>query len=317
MADTGLGIDENNLNKLFRAFSKIQNKEDLCLNAEGIGLGLLISNKLAHLLSKNEGGIAVSSKIKLGSEFSFKIQDIKNEDEVSISSSRKVSKLPLNLCKLLKMTKEAKEKTNVTSSTYLSNKNVESLNKDSNGYKNDNSFDNNSLEAKFKASSRYNSSKDITIQTENISMMKKRVQKIHEEMNKKRCECPVALIIDDNDFNIIAMKSHLKKLGIKCQSALSGEIALQIIIKMNEHNCCKYFKYIFLDLEMPYKNGLVIYQEICEYYNNIGLLHSRIVLNTGYSKSSEIVKEALRKGIRNILIKPITQMNLVELMDPL
>ena len=68
---------------------------------------------------------------------------------------------------------------------------------------------------------------------------------------------------------------------------------------------------------MPGKNGLTIYKEICDYYINFGLIDSNIIINTGYSRSSDVVKEVLSKGVKNILIKPVTQMNLLEFFDPL
>ena len=123
--DTGLGIEGKNLNKLFHAFSKIQNKEDSLLNDQGIGLGLLISNQLADLLNKSEGGISVSSKLKQGSEFSFHVYDMKSdeEDEVSISS-RRVSNLNSPPCKLIQNINDTiviKENSEQNSSIFFSN----------------------------------------------------------------------------------------------------------------------------------------------------------------------------------------------------
>lgn len=315
VADTGLGIDEKNLNKLFQAFSKIQNKEDFCLNPEGVGLGLLISNKLANLLNKKGGGIAVSSKLKHGSEFSFIICDIKNDDEISVSSSRKVSNLGSSPCKLIKETEKAvaMRETMESSSIAFLSKNTNSLSKEDEGNQIDISK-NIFLEIDSRGSSRKHSQTSKIL--DNVSLIKKRIEKINNKM-RKGCDCPIALIVDDNDFNILSMSAHLKKLGLKCEAALSGEIALEKIFKINSSNCCKYFKYIFLDLEMPIKNGLAIYKEITDYYKSVGVSNSKIILNTGYSKSSELVKEAYTKGVQYILIKPITQMNLVELIDPL
>lgn len=136
-------------------------------------------------------------------------------------------------------------------------------------------------------------------------------------MKKRGCNCPVALIIDDNDFNILSMKAHLKRFGIPCDSAISGEKGIKKIYELNENTCCKIFKYIFLDIEMPEKNGLVIYEEISDYYKSLGEVDSTIILSTGYSISSDIVMEASAKGIKNILIKPITQINLIEIIDPI
>lgn len=42
--DSGVGIKEEDLNKLFKAFGKIDNQDRNILNPYGVGLGLLISN---------------------------------------------------------------------------------------------------------------------------------------------------------------------------------------------------------------------------------------------------------------------------------
>ena len=62
--DTGIGIDESNINKLFHAFQQIdsQNKNSY----GGTGLGLYLSKKLVTLLG---GEIYVKSKLNMGSEF--------------------------------------------------------------------------------------------------------------------------------------------------------------------------------------------------------------------------------------------------------
>jgi signal transduction histidine kinase len=54
--DTGVGIDQEKLNTLFRAFTKIE--EDRELNIHGCGLGLMISKNLAQALG---GDIVASS----------------------------------------------------------------------------------------------------------------------------------------------------------------------------------------------------------------------------------------------------------------
>ena len=334
-------------------------------------MGLLISNQLADLLNKSEGGISVSSKLKQGSEFSFNIYDMKNDedDEISISS-RRVSNVSSTPCKLNNNTNEGiqiKENFELNSSTFFSNPLLESesINKYSDMYRIDmpidnciemgntkkqnktteNAIDNNSSNIKrvdnifmktenqiksYQSASSQNKDQNIFMKTNNtfrsrqkeksvtafekhsintnieeensifarensknrlkekaataigdISLMKKRIEKIKNRIEKKGCACPVALIIDDNDFNILSLKTHLKKFSMSCESALSGEIALQKIFKIHENDCCKYFKYIFLDLEMPVKNGLVIYKEISDYYQSFRLVDSMIILNTG------------------------------------
>jgi signal transduction histidine kinase len=62
--DTGTGIEESKLSRLFTPFTKIMlNRE---LNHEGVGLGLAISRNLAKAMG---GDIRVKSRINKGSKF--------------------------------------------------------------------------------------------------------------------------------------------------------------------------------------------------------------------------------------------------------
>jgi len=66
--DTGIGISEENMKKLFRAFGQIDTRKNR--NVEGTGLGLAISKSLLNLMG---GDIWVRSKEKEGSTFSFRL----------------------------------------------------------------------------------------------------------------------------------------------------------------------------------------------------------------------------------------------------
>lgn len=63
--DTGIGISDNNLTKIFNRFEKLQDQE---INAGGTGLGLTISKNLVQLLN---GNIGVKSLQEKGSLFHF------------------------------------------------------------------------------------------------------------------------------------------------------------------------------------------------------------------------------------------------------
>ncbi|MEM8864336.1 MAG: PAS domain S-box protein [Planctomycetota bacterium] len=64
--DTGIGIAEENLSKLFAAFSQVHDRR--IASTEGTGLGLAISRRLASLLG---GGIDVESEEGVGSTFTL------------------------------------------------------------------------------------------------------------------------------------------------------------------------------------------------------------------------------------------------------
>ncbi|CAD8074872.1 unnamed protein product [Paramecium primaurelia] len=68
--DTGIGIQEQDKEILMMAFGKVNSEESKKLNAQGVGLGLLISNKIALLLGN---GLKFDSTYHKGSNFSFTI----------------------------------------------------------------------------------------------------------------------------------------------------------------------------------------------------------------------------------------------------
>ena len=66
--DTGIGIDEHDIKKLFLPFSQINHSSNHHFG--GAGLGLVISRKLAEIML---GNITVKSEMGVGSEFTFTI----------------------------------------------------------------------------------------------------------------------------------------------------------------------------------------------------------------------------------------------------
>ncbi|MEG1846798.1 MAG: HAMP domain-containing sensor histidine kinase, partial [Oscillospiraceae bacterium] len=71
--DTGYGIKEENLKRIFSAFER----EDRLEEREGTGLGLAISNAIVNLMG---GKLAVETYVNKGSIFSFSIELNKSDD---------------------------------------------------------------------------------------------------------------------------------------------------------------------------------------------------------------------------------------------
>src|SRR5690242_3227210 len=70
--DSGVGISQENISKLFRDYTHIDFNGREAMNPTGVGLGLNIAYNLAKLLSpKDHSGINVVSVPNKGSVFSF------------------------------------------------------------------------------------------------------------------------------------------------------------------------------------------------------------------------------------------------------
>ena len=77
--DTGVGIDQNELKKLFKPYTKIMSNRSL--NKQGCGLGLTISRLLANALG---GDIQVESEVAKGSKFTVVLPQYDEEFEKNI-----------------------------------------------------------------------------------------------------------------------------------------------------------------------------------------------------------------------------------------
>ena len=81
VSDTGIGIHENEIPKLFKLFGTV-NQYQNNINSRGTGLGLSISKKIVESLG---GTITLESKVGVGTKVKFTIKEYKQED-MSINS---------------------------------------------------------------------------------------------------------------------------------------------------------------------------------------------------------------------------------------
>jgi signal transduction histidine kinase len=80
VADSGMGIKKEDMQKLFKQFSRIHNINKQIV--EGTGLGLYLSEKMAHML---RGNIRAESNFGTGSVFTLtlplKYEEAKDEED--------------------------------------------------------------------------------------------------------------------------------------------------------------------------------------------------------------------------------------------
>lgn len=317
-------------------------------------------------------------KIEKNNGFNFVLHNL--EEEKDISEKGNLRKLSKNSCISKKLTKIAQ--------------NYEKIQEISNSSQRTKQKKNNKKETQESSRIDINSLELV----DQINIFEYNKEKIKSLMRKKICSCPTALIIDDNDFNILALSTQLESFNIKCCAALNGNEAMGKIIeifgigpnkeirekfsergrrslaylsekkeksiskenrsqttKLNnkiynlkkkmtfmEENfghledltikeedkskntntnrtnkrCCTYFKVIFLDLEMPGKNGIETFENIKKFYKMNKLLDKlNVIAVTAHERNSEIAKRILEKGVKELVTKPISMEVLVISME--
>lgn len=106
---------------------------------------------------------------------------------------------------------------------------------------------------------------------------------------------PIALIVDDNQLNSGLAGHMLKRLGWRCETASSGEAALQRI-------AAERFDLVLLDLRMPLMGG----EEVCRRIrNDLGNTRLPVVAYTAHGMPEERSR-MLQAGFSGLLIKPIS-----------
>ena len=91
VSDTGIGIDQDDMDKLFQSFSQVD--ASISRKYGGTGLGLNICKQLAELMG---GRVEVESEKNRGSTFSFSIWVERAEEEPETQQSYSVKDLAAN-----------------------------------------------------------------------------------------------------------------------------------------------------------------------------------------------------------------------------
>ena len=221
--DTGIGISEENKKKLFKAFEKVELGDNITLNSQGVGLGLVISNNLVLTLSPSEEnhGIVVESEVNVGSTFSFWILDrFEMKEEEDPHSGQKSE----NICSEMEEKHhhgDGEEKLE-TLINLIPLKTIDSI-----------------LVAR----------KNLLSEPRSVSAHSLSAVKV-----------PQILVVDDDVFNISTMSMVLQKCGYTCDTAFNGKQAIQKITERQSQDQVsstksKQYKLVFMDCNMPIMDG--------------------------------------------------------------
>ena len=117
---------------------------------------------------------------------------------------------------------------------------------------------------------------------------------------------PKVLIVDDDEFNYIALSSLLKNMGFNSEYANNGEQAIEMIKSNNEfdENSKELYQIVFMDCNMPIMDGYSATKIIIELINKGELRELPIIACTA-DVSNNNKKRCLKIGFNEVLFKPV------------
>lgn len=110
------------------------------------------------------------------------------------------------------------------------------------------------------------------------------------------------LIVDDEEFNRLLLRSVLSKYGVKLQEATNGAEAVEKVLQQN-------FDLVIMDIRMPVKNGLEACQEIRKFEKHLPILASTAVI------SDEKIQRCREAGFSGFLHKPFSEKKLLSIVN--
>ena len=136
------------------------------------------------------------------------------------------------------------------------------------------------------------------------------IMNLSENTERKQifeCCCPKILIVDDEFTNRFVLIQFCIKLNIRYQEAKDGREAFECVQKFYENkSCCKNYKMILMDSNMPFMNGEQSSISIRSYLNSNDVPSPKIYCISANSNVSQIVKEYKEHIYDKIISKPIS-----------
>ncbi|MBP7651957.1 PAS domain S-box protein [Candidatus Dependentiae bacterium] len=331
VSDTGIGIPEKKISKLFNPFEQLDSSTTRKYG--GTGLGLAITKKLTELM---DGKIFIESKENAGSLFKVEIPCPTKDSSVSLTEKSNIKSAdydkefikPIkisgdNMVKswLSKMEGNTKlEKLVIMGIRSLPEK-IERLNNSINSKNNQDikfiSHDIKGFSGNLGMTEIYELSRQIDneIRKENCNynFIKSKFDELNEVVKnippdyfnaadgsqnqiqkEKKYEKFQILLAEDNPANQILLQTFLEKLGLFCDIADNGKIAVEMLSK-------KKYNLLLLDIQMPVMDGeaaLKIIRSDSRYKN----LHIIALTANAMKGDSE---KFLKAGCNDYIPKPI------------
>ncbi len=342
--DTGIGMTENNKQKLFTAFT--QADTTISRQFGGTGLGLVISQKLAKLM---KGDIGFESHYNKGSSFWFSIpltthnnpdtfyhtdicshvalydkheqlriacRSLLNQINITTSETSRIDKLDDLIQQQEKVSAVifSLSRKQINDKVFIEqlDNTIQKLDLPylviASSYEKDDlkQLHDKSIDNIINRCSRHNTLiQAITNLVKTNTNIQHNVLNLEAPKKHSKLHGLNILLVDDNEINLKLTKTLLNERGIKTDTASNGDEAISLANEKSYH-------LIFMDLHMPVTDGFEATKNIrkSSQYNQ----NTAIVALTANAMPEEQIA-VYNVGMNDILTKPITEQQLFDILE--
>jgi len=344
VTDTGIGIKEEDREKIFRMNGRLNNEP--AVNKNGVGIGLTTSNALAVLIGSKSGpkGIQVESKYGEGSTFTFKVlKDLSAETQIEIQShhdnrvkdrnpapfdqeEQQIVAIGEKMQRYIELDQDFND--NVTSryfdeslasiqidlkvANYISRRklNTNDLNlQDKKPNKDFLHFPASEQGQKSSQTIQNFPSKQTHLELhENLGTINLSDEKLLQITNSN-CQTSSTnkgdvLIVDDNTFNLLVAEKLMKDFGLNVKTAIGGHEAIEILRACFARG--EDIKAILMDCQMPVMDGYETTRVLKDMMAKNEIQNIPIIAWTA-NNTDEDVKRCYESGMVDYLPKPTSK----------
>jgi CheY-like chemotaxis protein len=123
------------------------------------------------------------------------------------------------------------------------------------------------------------------------------------------CNPETVLIVDDNPFNLLSLKTQVLSFGLKVETAVNGLEALEKVKRAHENRCgdeCRLYRVVLMDLDMPVMDGFQSTKEIREFLGG-QQYQGRIIIA---ACTANVVQDSKRQYFDEYICKPVLREHL-------
>ncbi len=322
VVDTGIGISKRRMRSLFKLFADVDAGEIGPRHPMGTGagissgLGLAFSQTLASLLGT---GIQVSSAENVGTKVSFAIfqEPPAPRRRVSTNDGKAPGRRnPKAFAKMATAELTDKRARNPHPEPYTETQRQRSIKLcQQHGAQHASDFEDiDSMDASI-AEECSDRAPRKRLSSYHLIVKKRLTADSFGLLAPSSCLCPDILIVDDNAFNLLVLKSLLSKMGFKVQEATNGQDCITKVVEIHKHDCGT-LQLIMMDCEMPIKTGYDATQELVAMMAQGKIMQVPIIACTSYT-GEEQRHRCQESGMVGFLNKPIVLTELQNILQEL